>query len=443
MNFDPFNLTIKQIATLVILGVAGLNIVLFAGFWFLNAQIGVAHDGWDAIQKHGSSEADIGGILARLDLITAWVVWLFVPTMIGGIAATVYVYYGRIVNPLTAITGATTVLATGDTSTEIPHTTNTDEIGELAQAMLVFKKNLIREAELHAAHEAEQEKKLAFLKHIEQLTDRFDVDVAHFIQDLGEAIGNLEDTSRNLASVAEKNEGQSNRLDDVSRAALDSVASVAAAADEMASSIREITAQINDSTKIAKEAVEKSETAGDVMKHLEADAEKIGAVVGLIQDIAEQTNLLALNATIEAARAGEAGKGFAVVAGEVKNLAGQTAQATAEIAAHISTTQNNTAEIAAIIQGLGETIKRMDEISSAISNGMEKQSSTTQEIVSSVHVATSSSEAVQGVAGGITKTASDTKESAGNLDKASGALAQIAVSLRDEVEVFLANIKAA
>ena len=71
--------------------------------------------------------------------------------------------------------------------------------------------------------------------------------------------------------------------------------------------------------------------ADEMVQGLDATAQKIGEVVELITDIAQQTNLLALNATIETARAGDAGKGFAVVATEVKNLAGQTANATEEI----------------------------------------------------------------------------------------------------------------
>ena len=73
---------------------------------------------------------------------------------------------------------------------------------------------------------------------------------------------------------------------------------------------------------------------------LEQEIAKVGKVAQQIDAIAKQTNLLALNATIEAARAGEAGKGFAVVAGEVKNLSGQTASATAEVAAVLQNLKN-------------------------------------------------------------------------------------------------------
>lgn len=75
-----------------------------------------------------------------------------------------------------------------------------------------------------------------------------------------------------------------------------------------------------------------SSSIHEEIEALTAEVDRVGSVAQEISAIAKQTNLLALNATIEAARAGDAGKGFAVVAGEVKNLSGKTATATAEIA---------------------------------------------------------------------------------------------------------------
>ena len=109
-------------------------------------------------------------------------------------------------------------------------------------------------------------------------------------------------------------------------------------------------------------------------------ATTIGDVVGLINDVASQTNLLALNATIEAARAGEAGKGFAVVASEVKNLATQTAKATEEISTQIAEIQAETNQSVDGIQGIGATIGRISEITTAIASAIEEQSAATAEI---------------------------------------------------------------
>jgi hypothetical protein len=110
---------------------------------------------------------------------------------------------------------------------------------------------------------------------------------------------------------------------------------VAAATEEMTASIAEISRQVKESNRIAREAVNQAEVTDARINELSKAALRIGDVVNLITTIAEQTNLLALNATIEAARAGDSGRGFAVVAQEVKALAAQTARATNEISSQI------------------------------------------------------------------------------------------------------------
>ncbi|MFX7756005.1 methyl-accepting chemotaxis protein, partial [Acinetobacter baumannii] len=92
---------------------------------------------------------------------------------------------------------------------------------------------------------------------------------------------------------------------------------VASAAEELSSSIREITGQVAHSARISDQAFGEASASNDRIRTLSDAGNAIGEVVGLIKGIADQTNLLALNATIEAAREGEAGKGFAVVASEV------------------------------------------------------------------------------------------------------------------------------
>ena len=106
-------------------------------------------------------------------------------------------------------------------------------------------------------------------------------------------------------------------------------------------------------------AHQRTVAADTVREALSRSAEAMGGVTGTIQDIASRINLLALNATIEAARAGEAGKGFAVVAGEVKNLAGQAAQATGQIGQEIEGMQRIAEEVAAAMRDIRGAIEQL------------------------------------------------------------------------------------
>lgn len=166
------------------------------------------------------------------------------------------------------------------------------------------------------------------------------------------------------------------------------VQAMAAAAEEMSASIREISQQVTRSTNIASTAVTQTQVSNTAMEGLAAAAQKIGDVVELISDIASQTNLLALNATIEAARAGDAGKGFAVVASEVKNLANQTARATAEIGQQIAGIQESTEASVGAMKSVTDTINEINEISTSISAAVEEQSKVTEEISENMQTAT-------------------------------------------------------
>ena len=181
-----------------------------------------------------------------------------------------------------------------------------------------------------------------------------------------------------------RNRGSGQRGVGGQRAGSKNVSSVAAAAEEMQASIREISKNANDSARVAKNAVGVAEATNDTMKKLGASSHEIGNVIKVINSIAQQTNLLALNATIEAARAGEAGKGFAVVANEVKELAKQTAKATEEIGQKIEAIQNDTKGAVSAIEEISAIINQINDISNSIASAVEEQTVTTNEIGRSV-----------------------------------------------------------
>ena len=160
---------------------------------------------------------------------------------------------------------------------------------------------------------------------------------------------------------------------------------VATATEEMTSTINEIAKSAETARSVSEKAVSQMKSASSKMDDLGKAAQAIGAVTETISDISDQTNLLALNATIEAARAGEAGKGFAVVAKEIKDLASQTASATADIRLKIEGVQGTSKKTVSEIQDAAGVIDEINNTIATIATAIEEQSSATNEISSKVN----------------------------------------------------------
>jgi len=159
---------------------------------------------------------------------------------------------------------------------------------------------------------------------------------------------------------------------------------VATAAEEMTSTIGEIASNSGKAREMTEDAVAGFQNVGTAMKVLSSAADEIGRFIETIASISSQTNLLALNSTIEAARAGQAGKGFAVVALEIKELSRQTATATEDIKARITSIQDSTSSVVKSVSGLSETIGHVNALVSGIAVSIEEQSSVTKDIAQNI-----------------------------------------------------------
>ena len=362
---------------------------------------------------------------------------------IGVIVFALYTVIHGVSGPLGAMTGAMTTLAAGDLTVEIPGRTKTDEIGQMAKAVQVFKDSMIETERLRAEQAAEQQRQLDRAKRIETSVGRFENAVGEVVKTVAAASTELQATAQAMAGTAEETTRQATAVAAASEQATQNVQTVASATEELSASISEISKQVTDSNRMTADAAAQARASNDQVLSLDAAAQKIGDVVKIINGIAGQTNLLALNATIEAARAGEAGKGFAVVASEVKALANQTAKATEEIGAQIRAIQEATQSSVQSIQGITSTIDRVNETATAIASAVEEQGAATQEIARNVAQAAQGTQEVSRNIAGVNEAAGQTGTAAGQVLESSDELSRNSEALRQQVDAFLREVRAA
>jgi methyl-accepting chemotaxis protein len=175
--------------------------------------------------------------------------------------------------------------------------------------------------------------------------------------------------------------------------------SVAAGAEELNTSVREISAAMVKSKETAMGAVERVASADSQAKRLSDAAQAMSGIVEIIGSITGQINLLALNATIESARAGEAGRGFAVVASEVKSLASQAKQATDKIDMEIESLNGISGEVVTALESIKKAIQDVAEYVTSTAAAVEEQSTVTSEMSSSMQRAADEAKAIAAGAG--------------------------------------------
>ncbi|MEJ0014993.1 MAG: methyl-accepting chemotaxis protein [Acetobacteraceae bacterium] len=344
-------------------------------------------------------------------------------------------------HPITAMTAAMRRLADHDMTVEIAGIGRKDEIGAMAGAVHVFKDNMVRADELAAAAAAARTARERRQTAMERHTQDFGASISGVMSSLASSAETMRQASQTMEQATGAVHTEAQETSQGAAKSSKDMTAVAAAVEQLTSSVGEISRQVSTAASVARQAVERAESSQATMHSLAEATTRIGDVVHLISEIAGQTNLLALNATIEAARAGDAGKGFAVVAGEVKALAAQTGKATADIGDQIEMVRSATTDAVAAMTEISAIIGKLDEVSAAISAAVEEQSATTQEIAGNVQAVSSASGTAARAMMHVVEVAEGAASASREVMTGSSTIGREAETLRTEVDQFLAAVR--
>ncbi len=372
---------LKDVTEKAASGKSSEAVTLFGADYLLRAMRITSDNGHQlavsVLKDRSSHYANLRAFATQLGMQLAIMLAVLVPAILYGI--------NRVMRRVATLTTATTRIAGGELDLAVPGAEATDELGELARAVLVFRQAAQSARRLEAeAAETQHRHAEERMQLMQQAADDLERMVGAVSGALAENASGLLRAASGLDRLATQAEVESASATGFVQQAAEDARNVSAASNELAASIAEIGNQISQANSVSGTAVAETGRVTEMIDVLNKATSRIGEVVTLISTIAEQTNLLALNATIEAARAGEAGKGFAVVAQEVKQLASQTAKAIGDIGSQINEVQHAARQVAGGMESVSSTIGQVSLIASTIAAAVQQQDAATSEIARSI-----------------------------------------------------------
>lgn len=300
-----------------------------------------------------------------------------------------------IAEPLSSIAQATRNITDDRYDAVIPGMSRTDEIGDIARALVFARARSIEARRLSEAarHDAEARHRQGIVSHAEGAARamRLEAVFALFERDAGRVVEQMEMAGPKLLATAEGMEGSAAAAEGhalttaaLAEQAASGAGSIARSTAELAAAADDINRSAHESRHNVQTALARSGTGRNQAESLGHLVNEIAKVLDFIAEIAGQTNLLALNATIEAARAGPAGRGFAVVAEEVKGLARQTQAAAGKIEQRLSAVRSASDTVLATMQDIESLVAVLDGSAAAVASAASQQRDMSRRIAETI-----------------------------------------------------------
>ena len=334
------------------------------------------------------------------------------------------------------------ILASGNLNIDIHASQRKDEVGQLQLSLVRFKQKLLENDQLEQQQKSAEELTRAEKSQlISNLATSLSTGVGERVEQIAEESDAMEQVSHDLASHASEGANNCEQVSTMTTTVSSQASAVAAASNEMFSSIAELQRQVSLSVDHIQDVATKAKDANGTIQDLSAAANQISDVITIISDIAAQTNLLALNATIEAARAGDAGKGFAVVAGEVKNLSTQTANATEQISRQINDILRKTNDAVKAINTISTTVNTTSDLFVAIDESMEQQTAAVGEIVERIQNVSDQTQNAERSVDALTLSIQNISSSSKSVSVSAANLNAVRSTLKTEMDRFIFQLE--